>query len=231
MFLSLFLNVCIYLGSKFYLYDKYGSEVWGTLANDYVVQLVLLTLLAPILWQIVKCWLYSSVYKNFLHAKLKAEGESYRQAEKAVKERNSDIAPAACKNIILNTAFKDGEVNFDKMLSELMTTTLENVKNYTSPSLLQLVGFYLEDTLTNMCQFRWHSKNIDEHVIPNMYRNDENHRNNEVVPENVNFQVEYNHYLDLKRKKQVQSLQGYCEKRDISYQLMSEWRKDNKNKT
>ena len=77
-----------------FLFYWINNRFFGACVSDKaVVNLVLVILIIPILWQAFVCWMFSGPYKGYISKKLANGKVNYELAEQGINEHNPDILP------------------------------------------------------------------------------------------------------------------------------------------
>lgn len=89
--------VCIFNLTVFFVlfyYNQYIPLLWEPLSKDkYLMGLLLFFLCIPIVWQIISCWIYSSLYYEILQSNLHREELLYKKAIIGLRTKQLDIIP------------------------------------------------------------------------------------------------------------------------------------------
>lgn len=95
------LAVCVVYMISFLCLCHYGHDLtitWDLLNDEkYAVGFVILFLALPIIWQIMSCWIYSSLYYGKLREDLYKEEIEYKKAIIGIRNMNMDIVPEKYK--------------------------------------------------------------------------------------------------------------------------------------
>lgn len=75
---------------SYWINNKY---VCVCVSSKIVVNIVLVLLIVPILWQAFICWMFSGPYKGYISKKLANGKANYELAENGVREHDPDILP------------------------------------------------------------------------------------------------------------------------------------------
>ena len=93
--------VCLVYGLGFFALCHYGhnfSLTWPLLADEkYAIGFLLFFLCVPIAWQMISCWIYSSLYYGKLRYELHQEELLYKKAIIGIRTRQVDIIPEKYK--------------------------------------------------------------------------------------------------------------------------------------
>lgn len=88
---------CIIYGISFFGICHYGHEfsiTWELLSDEkYAIGFLLFFMCIPIGWQIMTCWIYSSLYYGKLKEELHKEEIAYKMAIIGIRTKNLDIVP------------------------------------------------------------------------------------------------------------------------------------------
>lgn len=108
--------VCVFYGISFLLLCHYGHEMTITcpLVEDekYAIGYLLLFMSIPIGWQIISCWIYSSLYYGKLRDDLHKEELLYKMAIIGIRTKNVGIVPDKYKvraAVDINSQTNSGE--------------------------------------------------------------------------------------------------------------------------
>ena len=83
-----------------FLFNWINNSYFCVYVSDTViVNLVLVILLIPILWQAFICWMFSGPYKGYISKKLADGKANYELAEQGINEHNPDILPQRYRDL------------------------------------------------------------------------------------------------------------------------------------
>lgn len=89
--------ICIIYGASFLVLCHYGHEftiTWNLLSDEkYAIGFLLFFMCIPIGWQIMTCWIYSSLYYGKLKDELHKEEIAYKKAIIGIRTKNLDVVP------------------------------------------------------------------------------------------------------------------------------------------
>ncbi len=128
---------CILYGVAFFLLCHYGhnfSLTWSLLADEkYAIGGLLFFLCVPIVWQIISCWIYSSLYYGRLLYELHQEELLYKRAIIGIRTRSVDVIPEKYKvraavdiTAQVNSEADISYENCDDVLYQSVDALLEN---------------------------------------------------------------------------------------------------------
>ena len=95
------LIICLLYGTLFFFLCHYGHQfslTWDLLSEEkYVIWFLLTFMCIPIIWQMITCWIYSSLFYGKLREELHEEEMSYKMAIIGIKTSNINVVPEKYK--------------------------------------------------------------------------------------------------------------------------------------
>lgn len=93
--------ICFLYSIAFILLCHFGhnlSITWSLLKDEkYAIGFVILFMMFPLFWQLLSCWIYSSLYYGKLKSELHQEESDYKRAIIGIRTKNLEIVPEIYK--------------------------------------------------------------------------------------------------------------------------------------